>query len=131
MPISDCYLFKNSFEYFTIEHINDVPAQTRGLYVLFNSIAGKKYEVVYIGMARGDKTGVKGRLLKHRRNKAKMWTHFSVFEVWDNITKEQVEELEGFFRHVYRYDPTTLALGKQRSYRPLRRIRRKSAAEWK
>ena len=110
MPLSECYLFKNSFEYFAIDRINDVPKQVRGIYVLFNKIAPQKYEVVYIGMARGEKMGVKGRLRRHRRKKAKQWTHFSVFEVWDNITKEQVEELEGLFRHIYRYDSTSQAL---------------------
>jgi hypothetical protein len=131
MPISDCYLFKNSFEHFELSRINDVPNQVRGIYVLFNKLGEKRFDVVYIGMARGEKMGAKGRLRRHRKKKAKKWTHFSVFEVWDNITKEQVEELEGLFRHIYRYDPASQALNQQRSYRPLSRIRRKSPDGWR
>ena len=86
--------------------------------------------VVYIGLARGERTGVKGRLKGHIRSKAARWTHFSVFEVWDNITKEQVEELEGLFRHIYARDPQANKLNIQKKYRPLIRVQRKTKREW-
>jgi hypothetical protein len=76
-------------------------------------------EVVYVGMARGERSGVKGRLNQHRGTKANEWTHVSVYEVWDNIPAEQVEELEGLFRHIYRLDPQANRLNKQRGYKPL------------
>jgi hypothetical protein len=130
MTISECYLFKNYLEHWPIDRINEVPSQIRGIYVLFNSVAEKNYSVVYIGMARGGKMGVKGRLRRHRRKKADQWTHFSVFEVWDNITKEQVEELEGLFRHIYHRDPEAQKFNVQRSYRPLIKLRRRSVENW-
>ena len=80
-------------EYFPKEKIRQVPAKTRGIYVLFNA-DGKNKNVVYVGMARGETSGIRRRLIDHHINKEE-WTHFSVFEVWDNITKSQVEELEG------------------------------------
>jgi hypothetical protein len=130
MPISPCYLFKNSFEFFPISDIPKIPVRVRGIYVLYNCWDQKHMDVVYIGMARGENTGVKARLQNHKKSKSKLWTHFSVYEVWDNISKEQVEELEGLFRHIYRKDSAANSLNSQKSYRPLLKIRRKSPEEW-
>ena len=68
---------------------------TRGIYVLFKYKKKKNmYDVVYIGMAGGPYAGIKSRLLKHLKNKGELWSHFSVFQVWDNIREEEVRELE-------------------------------------
>lgn len=132
MPISACYLFKNSYEFKPVDQIAQVPIRVRGIYVLYRvGRDGRAMDVVYVGMARGDKTGARGRLTIHKRKKPNLWTHFSVYEVWDNITKEQVEELEGLFRHMYRLDSVANKLNAQKSYRPLHSIRRKSASEWR
>ncbi|MGD9714492.1 MAG: GIY-YIG nuclease family protein [Thermomicrobiales bacterium] len=130
MPTSICYLFKNVMEYRPAADIEQVPNNTRGIYVLYKAGRGRRKSVVYIGMASGEKSGAKGRLKSHRRRKADLWTHFSVFEVWDNITREQVQELEGMFRHIYRHDPKANRLNVQKSYRPLVRVRRKSEKTW-
>jgi len=74
-----------------------------GLLYLRRVDDGKEcYDVKYIGMSRGDRFGMNGRLRAHRRSKRKYdgRTHFSIFEVWDNVTKEEIEELEGFARHL-------------------------------
>jgi hypothetical protein len=131
MPISICYLFKNVTEYRPAFEIDRVPSNTRGIYVLYKASRGRRKSVVYIGMARGEKSGAKGRLKAHRRQKADLWTHFSVFEVWDNITREQVQELEGMFRHIYRHDPTANRLNVQKSYSPLVKVRRQSSKKWR
>lgn len=107
MTVSQCYLFKNHLEYVPIARIKqDIPKSIRGLYVLYHSPHGSDvFNVVYIGMARGEKVaGIKGRLVRHAKQKIGSWTHCSVFEVWDNITKSQVEELEALFRYVYAKD---------------------------
>lgn len=78
-------------------------------------------DVVYVGMARGESSGAKGRLKKHNSTKAD-WTHFSVFEVWDNIYPQQIQELEGLFRHLYRRDSMANKLNRQRAYIPLLRL---------
>jgi len=131
MPISNCYLFKNSLEFLPVREIGQVPLKVRGIYVLYyarkNSTA---MDVVYVGMARGEQSGAKGRLIVHKRNKPNLWTHFSLYEVWDNITKSQVEELEGLFRQIYRHDSNANKLNVQRTYKPLRAIRRKSSEDW-
>ena len=59
------------------------------------------YDVVYVGMAT---QGIRGRLESHVKRKGDLWTHFSAFEVWDNIRDEEIVELEGLFRHLYRKD---------------------------
>jgi hypothetical protein len=97
MAVSPCYLFKNSLEYIPMSDITKtVPAGTRGVYVLYDGSDGSHMNVVYVGMSRGDKFTIGSRLLNHKRNKANLWTHFSLYEVWDNITSAQVEELEVF-----------------------------------
>jgi hypothetical protein len=130
MPASVCYLFKNSYEFFPASDIDKVPVKVRGIYVLYNSPDDIQMDVVYIGMARGEKTGAKGRLQTHRKTKSKFWTHFSVYEVWDNIPRKQVEELEGLFRHIYRHDSKANSLNVQKGYLALMKIRRHSRDEW-
>jgi hypothetical protein len=121
MPVSPCYLFKNCLEYVKIKQNNprdiikkNVHADVRGVYVLYDSPDDQEMNVVYIGMSSGEKYQVRSRLLTHQKFKPGLWTHFSVYEVWDNITKAQVTELEGLFRHVYRKDKTANSLNIQK-----------------
>jgi hypothetical protein len=97
----------------------------RGVYVLYKERQKKKiYDVVYIGMAGGEKkAGIGGRLRSHKKNRPNEWTHFSVFEVWDNIREEEVRELEGILRHIFRKDSHANKLGIQKSFRKLSKIR--------
>jgi len=109
----------------------NVPPKTRGLYVLFKYRPRlDKYDVVYIGMAGGEKkAGINGRLRSHLKKKANQWTHFSAFEVWDNIREDEVRELEGIFRHIYRKDTRANRLNKQRSFKKLAKVGRKTKKE--
>jgi hypothetical protein len=129
MAVSSCYLFKNSLEYVPMSDITKaVPAGVRGVYVLYDFSDGKNYNVVYVGMSRGERYTIGSRLLAHKRKKANLWTHFSLYEVWDNITAAQVEELEGFFRHVYAKDAVANQLNKQKRSTTLAKIKRTD--EW-
>jgi hypothetical protein len=47
-----------------------------------------------VGMAGGKSTGMNSRLHSHDESKRK-WTHSTVFEVNDNITRAEIAELEG------------------------------------
>jgi hypothetical protein len=125
MPVSELRLIKHAVEFCEKEEIRNIPSKTRGIYVLFNYRPKlKKYDVVYIGMAAGIKAGgILNRLRTHRRGKKrKLWTHFSAFEVWDNIRQEEVEELEGMFRHIYQKDTRANRLNKQKGFKKLRRV---------
>src|SRR5215472_11845968 len=106
MPLSLLRLIKRCAEFHPQERVTQLPSGLRGIYVLYQENPAskrkrKQYSVVYVGMAR---SSIRGRLRDHSRTKRKGWTHFSVFEVWDNIRDEEVAELEGLFRHIYRRD---------------------------
>ena len=132
MPVSLMKLIKNSMEFQPQSEIANFPKRTRGIYVLYRQEGKKTYAVVYIGMVHGVKTaGIGGRLRHHRKTKGSLWTHFSAFEVWDNISEQEVEELEGILRHIYRYDPQANALNKQGSYKPLNQVRKETQDQWK
>jgi len=131
MPISPLRLIKNSVEYCTRKDTSSVPARTRGIYVLYRyGHHFDSYNVVYVGMAGGENSGVRGRLKSHLRSKGDQWTHFSVYQVWDNIREEEVRELEGLFRHLYRYDHRANKLNKQRGFKKLNQVRSGWFDEW-
>ena len=55
-----------------------------------------RYEVCYIGVAGLGVTGgggIRSRLKSHNAKKPD-WTHYSLFEVHDNVTREEIRELE-------------------------------------
>lgn len=139
MSVSDLRFIKRCAEFVLADEVNKVPKGTRGLYVLLNIIkpvltkngAKQKFDVVYIGMARGLKGGVQSRLQSHRKKKKDLWTHFSVYEVWDNITETEVAELEGLFRHIYRRDPQANRINQQRSFRKTKKVRQNNLLAWK
>jgi hypothetical protein len=113
------------------ERIN-IPKNTRGIYVLFHK-SGVSFDVVYVGMARGEKTGMYQRIAHHAKSKRKgsHWSHFSIFEVHDNISVDEVEELEGLFRHIYRKDQNANIFNRQKRHHKLFRIRENNLKLWK
>jgi len=131
MPVSELRLIKRCVEFRPKEDTKAVPPRARGIYVLFKHRPRlDKYDVVYIGMTAGMKTGsIRGRLRVHRRKKGKLWTHFSAFEVWDNIREDEIQELEGLFRHIYRKDTKANKLNRQRAFKKLSKVRRKTEKE--
>jgi hypothetical protein len=139
VPVSELKLIKRCVEFREIREIRDIPSNTRGIYVLFkrrkkfNKRSKKwrdKYDVVYIGMARGTKSGAHSRLNSHLKSKEGAWTHFSIFEVWDNIIEAEVAELEGLFRHIYRKDSKANPLNEQRGFKKLKTVGKKKLTDW-
>ena len=84
--------------------------------------------VVYVGIASGENAGVRSRIYRHAR--AKEFTHFSIYEVWDNISETHIKELEGLFLNIYARDEHAFVLNKARSYKPLADTARKTASQW-
>jgi hypothetical protein len=76
-------------------------------------------------------SGIRGRLDSHKRSKGDLWTHFSAFEVWDNIRDEEIVELEGLFRHFYRKDTSANKLNVQRRFKKLSKVRQNNLSTWK
>ncbi len=128
MPETELKLFRRCIEFRDRSEINEVPSGVRGIYALLRWRPRlRRYDVVYVGMAR---KGVKARLRSHSRTKRDLWTHFSVFEVFDNVRGEEIEELEGILRHIYRRDSRANRLNEQRSFAKLRRVRTTTFDDW-
>jgi hypothetical protein len=127
MAESPMRLIKRLAEFQPIENVRLVPPKRRGIYVLYRQDGENHFNVVYVGMARG---GMQGRLKIHKRRKDGLWTHFSVYEVWDNIRDEEIVELEGLFRFIYRKDKKANVLNVQRNFKKAKLVRENSLRLW-
>ena len=123
MPQSPLRLIKRCVEYVPKEQLFDLLPAMRGMYVLYRGSGASRrsrFEVVYVGMAA--QGSIRGRLKLHRRRKGDSWTHFSVFEDWDNIRDEEIRELEGLFRHIYKRDMRANPLNVARGFRAMIKV---------
>jgi hypothetical protein len=129
MPISETRFIKRCARWKRKSQINLVPRGTRGVYALLHHRPRiDKYDVVYIGMApRG---GMRSRLSSHSESDTKIWSHFSIFEVWDNISEVEIGELEGLFREIYRKDKRANRFNKQKRYKKLQDVRQDDLTGW-
>jgi len=135
MRQSELRLIKRSAEFVDKDDADQLPRGKRGIYVLYHREPGrrKRFTVLYVGMARaGAGRGLKRRILAHRKSPRKKdrWTHFSVFEVWDNISDEEVVELEGLFRHIYRFDASASRLNVIRGFKKLEKVESSDLNGW-
>ena len=131
MPWSECKFIKRMAEFLPKTEIRHIPDNTRGIYALLKKTRKDAFDVVYIGMSAGEKAGITSRMRAHNRKKGVEWTHFTIFEVHDNITNDEICELEGMFRHIYRNDTRANRLNKQVFYKNFRKITSKSLENWK
>jgi hypothetical protein len=120
-------LIKSALEYRSIAEIKKVPNGVRGIYCLYKK-RGKSYGLVYVGMS-GVNGRVAARLRKHQKSLNKDWSHFSYYEVWDNITDAEIAELEGLFLQLSRFDKNTNLQNSQNTHQPLVQLRRKTERE--
>ncbi|MDO8597433.1 MAG: hypothetical protein Q7R45_12525, partial [Sulfuricaulis sp.] len=89
------------------ENFRQVPKSTRTFMYFIAMILPTNTKVVYIGVAGLGVTGgggVRPRLRRHDR-RIKNWTHYSIFEVHDNVTREEIRELEALLLGIFRHDP--------------------------
>ena len=134
MPRAKLRLIKRCAEFKSRDEISQIPPKTRGIYILLKFRPRlKMYDVVYVGMSSlGQKCGARSRLKAHAKSKRKgaRWTHFSIFEVWDNIAPSEIEELEGLFRHIYRKDTRANKLNRSKRFGKLRKVRSDNFGDW-
>jgi hypothetical protein len=114
-------LVQNFYELVPQDDVGAVPVNTRGIYVLYKEV-DPYFNVVYIGLSTGEGAGIRGRLRSHQRTKAGEWTHFSVFSVWPNIRDDEIKELEGLLRHIFRFDKDANRLAVAKAYYALRAL---------
>ncbi len=120
------HLIKTALEYRHINELEVVPAGLRGIYALYNK-KGKSFNVIYIGKSGKETAGIiRKRLHSHKRNRPGEWTHFSYYEVWDNISDSELLELEGLFRQLYQFDLRANMFNKQQTYKPLVKVRKET-----
>ena len=134
MPESPLRLIVRSAEFIPKADLSHLPRRLRGIYVLYlKNGEASKFDVQYVGMATaGRRGGIRGHLAAHEKSKRKreLWTHFSVFQVWDNIREEEIVELEGLFRHIYRHDSAANRLNIQRGFKKARLIQQDDVRNW-
>lgn len=93
----------------TCKDIKFIPHITRGVYVLYKDKSHgkkKKFKVFYIGVGGIGKdagSGVGARIRSHDEEKDG-WTHYSFFEVHDNVTREEILEIERLLLWIFRHD---------------------------
>jgi hypothetical protein len=131
MPLqSRLRLIKRSRLYEYRGDFRGVPPVTRGVYVLYRERLPKRksgrpiYEVSHIGVAgvaTEATTGMSSRLKNHHKNKAG-WTHYSIFEVHDNVRGEEIRELEGLLLRIFRDDPRVALSNEQLGGKVLNRL---------
>ncbi len=101
----------------------------RGFYALLKKVRGKDaYHVVYVGIAKN----LRKRLYEHGKWGAKrdQWTHFCAFQVWPNVIEEEIREIEGILRQIYRRDPHANRFNKQKKMWKLGRVRDDDLESW-
>ena len=131
MPSAACKFIKRIVEFQPKTESCRVPPNTRGIYALLKKGDAGQFDVVYVGLSAGVRAGMCSRLKAHKGKKGVEWTHFSSFEVHDNITRREIQELEGLFRHIYARDSQANRLNKQVHHRPFRKITHKNLEGWK
>lgn len=113
-----------------------IPPITRGLYILYNKEPSRRggakqaeYKVAYIGVAgvgKNPQSGIGGRLRSHDRGRKK-WTHYSFLEVHDNVSREEIRELESLLLVIFRHDSRIHLANKQKGSGNLSKLRKKGA----
>lgn len=103
-----------------------IPSMTRGFYVLYERGRGKRFDVCYIGIAgTGRRAGIRSRIRSHVAKKPG-WTHFSFFEVHDNISAGEIRELEALLLQIFRHDPRIKLLNVHKGSGPFSKARGRS-----
>lgn len=120
-------LIKRWKRYESREKWRDVPLSTRGVYVLYSNVTRIRYDVIYVGVAGISASGgggIRSRLKSHDA-RIRNWTHFSLFEVHDNITGDEIREIEALLLGIFRYDPRIDLKNKQKGSKKLYQLRRR------
>jgi hypothetical protein len=110
---------------------SQIPRDTRGVYVLYRRGSADSYNVVYIPVAGLGMTGgggARSRLRRHN-SRIKNWTHYSVFEVHDNVTREEIREFEALLLGIFRRDPRIELTNKRKGSKKLYQLQKVS--HWK
>lgn len=93
------------------------------MYVLYKKDE-ENYNVKYIGVggiSEDAKSGIFASLKNHEKNKED-WTHYSLFEVHDNISNDEIRELESLFLTIFKNDRNIEITNTQKSSYILKKL---------
>jgi len=99
-------LVKLEIEFQPSGSIMRVPPNLTALYVLYSHDSESRHmNVRYVGYANSQ-SGEDARSMLWQQHKlnGRMWSHFSVYELWDHFQKDDTRAVETLFDHVYRHD---------------------------
>ena len=99
-------LVRRAIEYRPSACILQVPPNMTALYVLYSyNGASRHMNVRYVGYASGQRGNDARSMLRSQHTlNGSMWSHFSVYELWDHFQKDDAAAVEALFEHVYRDD---------------------------
>jgi len=99
-------LVRREIEYRSSSCIMQVPPNMTALYVLYsNSSNSRHMNVRYVGYASSQSgSDARSMLQQHYKLNARMWSHFSVYELWDYFQKDDAAAVKALFEHIYRHD---------------------------
>ena|ERR1041385_5943485 len=136
MPKSKLTIFKRTIQFQKRETFSQIPSDIRGIYILHLGNPDDVCRSVYVGRSHG-KVGIKQRISEHTRHTSDhwKWTHFSVYEVHDNVSDVQIGELEGLLLYAHRKHPGICTINKQKRPKAFRLsppngVKEKSFAKW-
>lgn len=99
-------LVRNEMEFLPASEIMSVPANIKALFALFAYDSElKNYNVMYVGYASSEgENKIRALLKEQQRLNGRMWSHFSVYELWDYIQEKDDRAVEMLFNQIYRRD---------------------------
>ena len=129
MPARSTRFIKRCAEWISKEKSTDIPRATRGIYALLQyRPKTDRYDVAYIGMTSRSSMG--RRLARHKLDHAKTWSHFSIFGVWKDVGEDELLELEGLFREIYRKDTQANRFNRQKKCKAIQIVRQDRLDKW-
>lgn len=99
-------LVRYEMEYQPTSQIQLVPSGIKALIVLYSYNKEPEYfNVKYIGYADGKGFNTARAILSEQQQlNGRMWSHFSVYELWDHLQKNDDYAVNELFRQIYRRD---------------------------
>jgi hypothetical protein len=99
-------LVRYEMEFLPASEIMQIPGNIKALFALYAYDSElRNFNVMYIGYANNEGGNTIRSLLKEQeRLNGRMWSHFSVYELWDYIQKDDQRAVDMLFKQIYRRD---------------------------
>ncbi|SRR6266566_1164742 len=130
MSPSSARFIKRCAQWVDRKESTQIPPATRGIYALLKRHKQtNRFDVVYVGMTARSSIG--RRIARHKNDQKKIWSHFSIFEVTGNFSEDELKELEGLLREIYRKDKQANRFNRQKKCKKIQMVREDGLRKWK